>query len=36
MTTGELKAAGINPAKPTSPQPDYTGLPPTATIGIRG
>jgi hypothetical protein len=36
MTPSELKAAGINPAKPTSLQPEYTGLPPTATIGIRG
>lgn len=36
MTDQELLEAGINPAKPTSPQPDYTGLQPTANIGIRG
>jgi len=36
LTPEEMKGFGINPAKPTSPQPDYTGLPVTSTGGIRG
>jgi hypothetical protein len=36
MTNEELGQYGINAAKPTSPQPDYTGLPTVPGIGIRG